>query len=146
MNGFEKMCKRLEVYKDEEKKYFYAKKTLKEYVQDDPENLIQIKAESEAGDFLSYASFIFSSLAVGIGVCQSLPDLLGDGMGEYLLMYKCIIACAIVSVFICAIFMVKKFSCVYRWRKYIQAGIRELEEEMNKHKGKQKRKKTKNID
>ena len=148
MNGFEKMCKNLEVYKNEEKKYSYVKEALKEYIQDDHENLIQIKAEAEEGDFLSYASFIFSLVALGITVYESFPSLFGDAIGDYLGIYKCIIGCGIAGIFMYAIFKVRKFICVYRWRKYIQVGIREIEEEMNKHKGKKQKekKKSKNRD
>lgn len=129
-NDFEVMCDKLEKCTkcDGKNEIICARKYVKEYVTDDLDKLLKLKAEAEGINHNQFLALLISISAFLISACNFANGL----FGEYKV-YSGIFNAIAVAVFL---FYIRKeivqFSNVGKWQKYLIVVINELEDEMKK--------------
>lgn len=136
LNDFEKMCSVLEQWSDGEnmEPIDMARKALKEYVNDDKDKLMKIKAQANKGDYFVFVSQNMAAVALLI----SFIGLLVSGLKDIMSMYFPVVGSIVCFTYIviagcctvCLLRWVQKFSFVNSWRCYILVVIEEMEKKM----------------
>ena len=106
--------------------YLCAYNVVKEYVRDDKNKLLKLKAECRKESFGEFLALIVAVLALYISGIQCLISVFDVGN----IMWLKIAAVVVLMILaICTICLVEQFKCVSKWRSYVDVAIEEVEEE-----------------
>lgn len=125
-NDFEIMCKRLEKCRRgcECNPYKCAKEAVENYVGEDRNKLLQLKAEVKGGDFYSFAAFRLAVIALIVTFINTCLDYT---IGEILLNIRILITATCVVL---ALLSICRYNDVLKWGKYISVAVEEYEERL----------------
>lgn len=132
-NAFEEMCKNLDTDKEcimqvacksgkDYNEIMCARKAVNDYVKEDKDKLLKLKAEAESENFLDYLNGCLSVLAVFVSIVSLLCQIFN---ADEVVLYF-IVACIIMAA-LGMIYFIRKFKCVHMWRTYILVVINDLE-------------------
>ena len=108
--------------------YLCAYNAVKEYVRDDKNKLLKLKAECAKESFGEFLALIVAVLALYISGIQCLTSVFDFGN----IMWFKIAAVVVLIIFVIwAIGLMEQFKCVSKWRSYIGVAIEEVEKELN---------------
>ena len=136
-NTFEKMCKELNEIKPcgcsmciASNEYVCAYNAVKEYVGEDRNKLLKLKAEAKEGDYITFITTIFAILSFLIAGLSFILTIVFETTVEGSVERNLLSAAMLIAVVVILAYVHKKtkpYNCVSKWRKYIQVAIEEIE-------------------
>lgn len=107
--------------------YLCTYNIVREYVGDDKNKLLKLKAECAKEKFGEFLALIVAVLALYISAIQYLTSMYDL---SNIIWLKNVVLLVLVVLVIWAIYMIEKFNCVLKWRSYIAVAIEEVEKEL----------------
>lgn len=130
-NDFEQMCDRIDNCRCGCKNNVYkcAEKAVRDYVKNDREKMLQLKAQAEGGNFYDYSAMILAMSALVLTAIDNMMSYPGDGSGVIGLLYCTFKIVIVVGWALFSLHKIIKYKNVLKWRKYILIAIDETEKE-----------------
>lgn len=128
-NAFEKMCNELSEIKAcrcsmcvASNEHVCAYNAVKEYVGKDKNKLLKLKAEAKEGDYNKFITTILAVLSFYLGA---------DILVENSQIMKVLFLIVLLGLLVYVIIVMHQYKGCYKWRKYIQVAIEEIENPKN---------------
>lgn len=131
MNDLKSICNKmnneLKTNKTQDK-YCLACKLVTEYVKNDRDRVMNLKAQIMQVNPWAYSSFLLSSSALFISVASLFNVIVSSGLGQYIfaVIYRWVIFVVSGVVVITFLLHLSKYLRIYRYKDYIQLALEEL--------------------